>query len=664
MAIIENLARASTKLLIKLHCGEINEALFLEGSVRGLLIEALEDEDKGELETAIKDALAALDEFGKTLPKDPDWSSVTGPIGEKFDSAQIDILYDESADPKARADAAAEVTQSFQDAAGEFSAMVNCIAAVQENLKAFKPEDESKTIGDLSSKADGKDFPTQDDLSKGIEKAYQIPEEFNKAWAAGSKEAEKETGGGIFKKIGNFIKGLFGGDKAGNLVPAGDMVEPIMASPFEEFMAMNVQAVQAKLGEAVKAMGAETAEASAGAAASQAGKDAASAGKADPAAGKAGAEALAKDKDAAKGILDALKGLGPEVLGAVEAALAGKIDDLPPHQQNIASRVLAMYQGGSDGATPEQALDVAEDAVEDADKELASTFKNIDALADLGDKHLGDGGGGTVKAMLSDPEAAKLFAHKKIRFSPHLHENSLMILLEAEEEEGVALEDVVQAMATAAGPAGKPPDEAAVTAWATDVNDQELLDKKIAVSGGEEAEEEGGPVSDEEAEEEQALADDALKAAAEAAAGEAEAPAVAIAKALDGWVGGLSKTSQSSMTAKGRMDGLKDLINTALEDAAKAIEGEVAAAVEMWRGEHEETLMKSKRFAKKNFDSLEQMIPAIASAMLKKTSETNVRLTRGMVRKSVFRYLDKKFNREGMLLESSRWEQLAGLGRR
>ena len=32
MAIIENLARASTKLLIKLHSGEINEALFLEAN--------------------------------------------------------------------------------------------------------------------------------------------------------------------------------------------------------------------------------------------------------------------------------------------------------------------------------------------------------------------------------------------------------------------------------------------------------------------------------------------------------------------------------------------------------------------------------------------------------------------------------------------------------
>jgi hypothetical protein len=662
MALTENFARVSTRLLIKLHSDEINEALFLEGSVGGLLIEALDDEDKAEMQKAVDSFKGMATELTNSLPKTPEWEEVVKPIIDATAAVSTDELYDESGDPKARADAAAEVTKILQDAMGEMAAIIQCVQAVKDEVSKSKPEDASKTIGGLSKDSDGTDFPTAEDLTKSVEKAYQIPDWFNKAWQTGSKAAEKESGG-IFKKIGNFLKGLFGGDETGNLVDATIITAAIMSSPFEEFVKVNLSGVQKNLVTASEAVGAETGEAAAGAAASQSGQDAATSGKADVTAGKAGAEALAKDKDAAKGILDALKDLGPEVLGAVEAALAGKIEDLPPNQQNIASRVLAMYQGGPDGATPEQAVDTATDAVEDADKELASAFKNIDALADLGDKHMGDGGGATVKAMLSDPDVAKLFAHKSFQNNAYLHENSLMVLLEAEEE-GVALEDLIQALATAAGPDGKPPDEAAVTAWATDVNDQELLDKKIAISAEGEEGEEGAPVSDEEAEEEQALADDALKSAAEAAAAEAQAPAVAIATALDAWVGGLSKTSQTSLTAKGRMDGLKDLINTALEDAAKALEGEVAAAVGLWRGEHEETLMKSKRFAQKNFDSLEQMIPAIAAAMLKKTSETNVRLTRGMVRKSVFKYLDKKFNRKGVLVESTRWEQLAGLRRR
>ena len=109
------------------------------------------------------------------------------------------------------------------------------------------------------------------------------------------------------------------------------------------------------------------------------------------------------------------------------------------------------------------------------------------------------------------------------------------------------------------------------------------------------------------------------------------------------------------------MDGLKDVINQALEKASAAIEAEVASAVDMWRKEHEETLIKSKRFAQKNFDSLSELIPQIAAQMLKVTSENNLRLTRGMVRKSVYKYLDQKFKRDGVLLESSRWQTLAGI---
>ena len=71
--------------------------------------------------------------------------------------------------------------------------------------------------------------------------------------------------------------------------------------------------------------------------------------------------------------------------------------------------------------------------------------------------------------------------------------------------------------------------------------------------------------------------------------------------------------------------------------------------------------MKSKRFAKKNFDSLSELIPQIAAQMLKVTSENNVRLTRGMLRKTVYHHLDRKFGRHGMLIESARWEVLAGI---
>ena len=660
MSIVENLAKASTTLLIKTHAEEINEALFLEGSLRGLLIEALDDSDKSEMETAIKDTLALVNEFASSLPKDGDWSSITGPISSKFDASQIVALYDETADPKARADAAANVTKTFQDAAGEMAAVVNCITQTQEALKAFKPEDGTKTIGELSEEGDDKSFPTQDKIIQGIEKAYQIPDAFQKAWSAGSKEAEAESGG-ILKKIGNFLKGLFGGDKPGNIVPPGDIVKPILASPFDDFMNVNVQAIQQKLAETTKAIGTETAEVSGAAAAAQQGKDAAASGKADPKAAEAGVAALKQDKDTASDVLAAVKGASEQAFAALQAALGGKMDALSPKDQTVAQRVLQMFQAGPDGANPEDAAKAATDAVEDADKEIEGSVKNASALADLGDKHLGDGGGDLVRGMLSDPDAQKLFAHKA-NSTAYLHEAPLAALL-FEQEDGIPLADVVTALAKAGEVSGKAPGEEEVKAWAKAVNDGELLSKKISL-GEEGAESEEGALSGDEAEKEQDAAQSELEGAAKEAASQEVPPAVAVAQALDSWMSGLSDTSQKSLQAKGRMDGLKDVINQALDSAAKAIEDEVAAAVDLWRGEHEETLMKSKRFAKKNFDSLSELIPQIAAQMLKVTAESNTRLTRTAVHRTVYRYLDRRFRRDAMLLESNRWQKLAGINTR
>jgi hypothetical protein len=165
-------------------------------------------------------------------------------------------------------------------------------------------------------------------------------------------------------------------------------------------------------------------------------------------------------------------------------------------------------------------------------------------------------------------------------------------------------------------------------------------------------------------EEEQAAAEEELAAAAEEVVAEPESPGVAIANALDTWASSLSKSSQSALAAKKRLDSLKTGVADSLEKAAAAVEAEVAGAVQAWRSENEETLMKSKRFAKKNFDALEKVIPQIASVMLKKTSETKIRMTKGMVRKSVFNYLDKQFANEGILFESKRWQSLAGVGRK
>ena len=158
--------------------------------------------------------------------------------------------------------------------------------------------------------------------------------------------------------------------------------------------------------------------------------------------------------------------------------------------------------------------------------------------------------------------------------------------------------------------------------------------------------------SPKEAKKEVEAASSELKAAAKVAVKTSKPPAVAMGDALDQWAKGLSKSSQASLQQKNRLSDLKDIVGVALEDAAKAVESEVKAAVQAWREEHEETLMKSKRFAKKNFDNLESIIPQIASVMLKKTSEAKKSLTKEMVHKSVFSHLNKMFNTEKILVEN------------
>ena len=169
------------------------------------------------------------------------------------------------------------------------------------------------------------------------------------------------------------------------------------------------------------------------------------------------------------------------------------------------------------------------------------------------------------------------------------------------------------------------------------------------------------PAPAEEAEEEQAAAQEELESAAKDAAAEAVPPGVAASNAIDGWNDGLSKTSQAALQSADRLGSLKSDINSSLEGAAEALSKEVQGAIAKWRTDNEETLMKSKRFAKKNFDSLENIIPQLVSAMLKKTSESKVKLTRGMVYKTVAKYLDKKYKADGVLFESARWETLAGM---
>jgi hypothetical protein len=659
-----NLSKQCTAAFISTQVELFSEHFLQAGELETLLSEALDDKDKSEMDGAIQEFVAAVKEFQSSLPKTPEWDAMLKAISSKS-SFDISALYDEGGDPKARADATAALTKNIQDVAGETAALVQCIQALKDELAKSKISDGSKTIGDLANAAseggdDAPDFPTPEEIAKAVEKSYVVPDWFNKAWETGSKAAEAESGG-FFKKVMGFIGKLFGNDDSGNIVSDDVVVAAIMSSPFEEFTQINLQNVQTAIVGSTEAIGAETSEASAAAAQAQAGKDAAASSKADMKAAAQGQQVLQKNPDVAKDAIGAATGkMEPSDAAALEAGLAGKLDSLSPRQQKIVALILQLFSAGPDAATPEQVADVADQADDTVDDELNSQYSSLDKLADLGSQHYGDGGDELVKNMMSDQEFGKVFFAHHAPTGRAIHESSLTALL-LEQDDGIPFEDVVAAVTKAGELTGLKPDETAVTAWATDVNDQELLKKKIAVPSEDGEDDEESPASEEEAAEEQDLAQSELETAAKEAATAEAPPAVAVAAALDNWMGGLSDTSQKSLSQKDRIGGLKSLVNTALEDAAKAIEGEVQAAIDIWRGEHEETLIKSKRFAKKNFDSLSELIPQIAAQMLKVTAESNVRLTRGMVRKSVNHYLNRTFGRDGMLVESSRWQELAGI---
>ena len=160
------------------------------------------------------------------------------------------------------------------------------------------------------------------------------------------------------------------------------------------------------------------------------------------------------------------------------------------------------------------------------------------------------------------------------------------------------------------------------------------------------------PASEEEGAEEAEDAQSELEGAVQDAAGEGGSPGAAIMSAIDGWYDGLSDTSKKSMDSKDRIGGLRSNLQTAIDGAADTLAKAVGDAVSQWRGEHEETLVKSRRFAKKNFDSLEKLIPQLAGELLKKTDEAGVKLTRSMVKKAVYRFLDKKFMSQPLITEA------------
>lgn len=156
-----------------------------------------------------------------------------------------------------------------------------------------------------------------------------------------------------------------------------------------------------------------------------------------------------------------------------------------------------------------------------------------------------------------------------------------------------------------------------------------------------------------------------LRTSLRQAANNAKTPVDAVIKGIDDWKNSLSKTSQEALTSGGKFDKLKDGIKDAVEKKPDAVKDAVADAVKDWVSKNEETLLKGKKFAKKNFDSLNNLIPQLAAHVEEKKNESGIVLTRQHITKFVHSYLDKRFlNPQSSLNEIKqfdRWKQLAGV---
>jgi hypothetical protein len=138
----------------------------------------------------------------------------------------------------------------------------------------------------------------------------------------------------------------------------------------------------------------------------------------------------------------------------------------------------------------------------------------------------------------------------------------------------------------------------------------------------------------------------------------------AIETALDSWKDSLEGEAGEEIDKEERYLSLKDAVFGAIDGSGDELSSAVSDEIAAWRSEHEETLVKGKKFAKKNFQSLEDMAPDMAAAILKKSNEAVGTLTRNTVKKAVHGYLDKKFYGEHDLLQErfiKRMNKLAGI---
>jgi len=160
------------------------------------------------------------------------------------------------------------------------------------------------------------------------------------------------------------------------------------------------------------------------------------------------------------------------------------------------------------------------------------------------------------------------------------------------------------------------------------------------------------PAADEEADDLQQQSEEELRQAVKDAAQSDDSPGNAMAGVVEDWVDDLPKSSKQTIKSKNRDEELKDSIKATADELAVTLSSAVTDAVNNWRGKHEEALLKSKRFSKKNLDSLSDLIPKLAQHLLKQSNESNNRLTINYIDRFVNRALDRWTKQDNILSEA------------
>ena len=130
----------SGRAFVRTYTNALTEDLLREGNMAALLLEELNDEDAKEMDATIKEFEATIGEVEAQLAAGAaksEWQSALEPIKSLYNdiAANVDSLYDEGTDGKARAKTASDITKQIQDASGEFAALITCIEQVKAELQ-------------------------------------------------------------------------------------------------------------------------------------------------------------------------------------------------------------------------------------------------------------------------------------------------------------------------------------------------------------------------------------------------------------------------------------------------------------------------------------------------------------------------------------------------